>query len=165
MWCRAVPCSVRAVSVQCRALPCIAVLLYGAVPCCAVIRAALDLLVCTCQVSFDEVSSSSTKVHHTRFVRTTFLNHIKCSKLSSALAQQCAAQHRAVPCGAVLCRTALCFLSNTQYQVSYEVPGTRYQVPPGAGMYVCTRVFSFFMDFPPPRSSSRFIANYFCTAP
>ena len=89
---RVVPCGdvrCRAVSVQCRALPCSAVLLCGAAPCCAVIRAALDLLFCTCQFSFDEVSSSSTKVHHTRFVRTTLLNHIKFFKLSSALAQQC----------------------------------------------------------------------------
>ena len=54
------------------------------------------------------------------------------AQLSPTIAQQRAAQLHAVPCcrallwGATLYSAALCFLSNAQYRVSYEVPGKRY---------------------------------------
>ena len=55
------------------------------------------------------------------------------SRLSAAQlyeAQQCSAAPCFLPCGAVLCRVALCFLSNIQqYQVSCEKYQVRYQVP------------------------------------
>ena len=114
---------------MCRAAPCCAVLCRSA--CCAV-------LFRTCQVSFDKVSSSSTEVHHTRFVRTTLLNHIDAP--NSAQLSYSSAARRAAPCGAVWCRAMPCFAfrcgavpccavlySNTLYQVSCEVPGTRYR--------------------------------------
>ena len=140
--CRAVPCgAVGCRAVGCRALPCGAVL-CGVLPCYAVLRAVLYLLFRRCQVSFDVVSSSSTEVHHTRFVRTTLLDHFKCSQLSSAQlklssALRSAVRYRAVvPCPTVRCCAVLrCALFRTQYQVSCEVPGT--------GMYVCPRVFAF----------------------
>ena len=68
--------AVRFGAVRCLALPCGAVL-CGTVRCCAVLRAVLYLILRACQVSFDEVSCSSTAAHHTRFVRTTLLNNKK----------------------------------------------------------------------------------------
>ena len=138
--------------------------LCRAVPCCVPY-----LLFRTCQVSFDEVSTASTEVHHTKFVRSwhyllfsvevhgsfhgsshelpqkeaTRAPDPVCTyciveehqtlpaQLSSAIAQQREAQRRVV-----LRRAALCFLANTpQYQVSCEIPGTRYR---------CTCVYSSF---------------------
>ena len=93
-------------------MPCPAVR-CGIVRCCAVLRAVLYFLFRTCQVSFDQVSYSSTEVHNTRFVRTTLLNHMH-SQLSSAQlmlssAQRSAVRCRALPCGAVPCCPVLSF--------------------------------------------------------
>ena len=160
MRCRAVPCR----AAPCRAAPCRArpygAVLCGGVRCCAVLCRAVPccaVLFRTCQVSFDEVSSSRTKVHHTRFVRTTMLNLIKRSQLSSAVAQHRAAQRRVVPCDSVHCpavrrravllpRCAIFRTHSTRYHAKYQVPST--------GMYVCTRLFAFFSDCPSSRSSS-----------
>ena len=54
-----------------------------------------------CQVSFEEASSSSTEVHPIRFVRTTLLNHIECSKLSSARLSYSSAPRSAAHCGCI----------------------------------------------------------------
>ena len=102
-------------AVQCRALP------YGAVlcddmPCFAVLRALLYLLFRTCQIRSIILGTGTTT--HTRFVRTT-LKHKICILSSAQPSYSSAAQRRVVPCGAVfcvlgavLCRAALCFLSN-----------------------------------------------------
>ena len=135
---RAVSCgAVSCPAVRCRATP------YGAVRCRAAYCALLTFFV---QVSFDEVSSSSTEVHHhPRFVRTTLLNHIKCSQLSSAIIAQ---QRAAPPCGAVLpclalrcgavpcCAVLRCAFfrtHRTSYYGKYQ-----YQVP----ATVCTCAYS-----------------------
>ena len=132
-------------------------------PCCAVLRAVLYLLFRSCHVSFDEVSSSSTDVHHTRFVRTQLLNFCEMLSvhLSSALAQQRSAQRRvvacfALPCGGELRYTVLCFHSNTRHQVSPEVPGTRYR-------YVC--VYSSFSFLRLLSSPSTHLAFFFSSFP
>ena len=168
--------AVRCRAVRCRAVPCRALrcgaeqrrgVLCRAVPCC----------VLCCTLYFVHVRFHSTKYHPavTRYYRTsglyvpgtTLLNRIKCSQLSSAqlsynptarsAAPFGAVRCRAVPCfalrcGAVPCRAALCFLSNIQqYEVSCEVPGTRYRY-----VLVCTCLFAFFIDFFPSRSCSSF---------
>lgn len=114
--CRALSSSV----VQCgRVLWCGAIL-CGSMPCCAVLRAVIYILVRTCQVSFDQVSYSSNEVHHTRFVRTTLWHHKKCTPSSAQhsysymRAQTIAVQCRAVPllalpCGAVTCCAVVSF--------------------------------------------------------
>ena len=87
---------------------------------------------------------------------------------SSYRAQQRAAQRRGVPwgavrcravpylalwCGAVLCRTVLFF----EHVVPDIMRSARYQVP--VCTYVCARLFAFFIDCPPSRSSSRFFLS------
>ena len=112
--------------------------LRGAMPCCAVLRTVFYLLSCTCQISFAEGSSSSTELHHTRFVRTTLLNYINCSRLSSAQLYLGSAQRSTVRCCAAVpylrCDAALCYLYNT-------VPDHAKTQVPGTGMYVCVLVF------------------------
>ena len=89
---------------QRRAVPC------GAVPylrCGAV----LYFLFRAFQVSYDEVSSSSTEVHHTRFCTYYIVEsqqYMLPAQLSSAMAQIRAAQRRAVLCGAVPCPAVRC---------------------------------------------------------
>ena len=87
------------------------------------------------------------RVRHTMCVRTTLLDHKKCTpssaQLSSAIAEQRAAQHHAVPCGAALCHWMRCWAplscaffrthNSTRYHAKYQEPGT--------GMYVCARIF------------------------
>ena len=131
------------------------------------LRGVLYLRFRTCQVSFDEVSYTNTEVHHARFVRTSLSNHLEYSQLCSA--NYSSKARSAAPCCAVLCCVALpcsampcravpccavlrCALFRTQYQVSCEVPGTRYRY-----VRACTRFFfAFFLDCPPSRSASRF---------
>ena len=62
----------------------------------------------------------------------------------SSAAQRRAVPYGAVPCPSVLCRAALCFISNTQqYQASC---GNRYRP---VCMYRCTRlIFAFLFDCP-----------------
>ena len=107
---------------------------------------------------------SSTEVHHTRFARTTLLNPKNAlpAQLSSVIAQQRAAQPRAVPSGAVRCRALPCGAvrccallryaffrrHSTRYHAKYQVPGT--------GMFVRTLLFAFFINCPPSRSCSCF---------
>ena len=101
-------------AVPCHAVPCPArgVVLCGAVRCCAGLCAVPYLLFRTCQVSYDQASSSGTKVHHTRFGQTTLLKYSTCYRLSSGqlyhIAQQRAAQRRAVRCAAVCRRAVRC---------------------------------------------------------
>ena len=137
---RAVPRGV----VPCRTLsvPCRAILLCGAVPCCAESRAFCRTFP-TCQVSF--------KVSYHRYYCYICTRHYivesqkKKSHSSSQPSHSSATQRRAVPygaapCPAVLCRAALCFLSNIQqYQVSCD---TRYRP-----VVVCTCVLIFFSLF------------------
>ena len=52
--------------------------------CCAVLRAVLHLILRSCRVSFDDVWSSSTEAHRTKFVRTPLLNLEKLSRFISA---------------------------------------------------------------------------------
>ena len=143
---------------QRRAVPCPTVR-CGTVWCCAVLHAVLYSLFRTSQVSFDELSSSSAEAHHTSFVSTTLLDNMKCSQLSSAELWLSSAPRSAVlpylalRCGAVLCRAALCFLSNTP-STSYA----KYRVPK-TGMHVCTRLFDVFIDCPPSRSSWRLFSR------
>ena len=158
--CCALPCgAVQSSARWCCAVPCPTVR-CGSVRFCAVLRTLLYLLFRTCQFSFDEASSSSTEVHHTRYVcacTALSLNHNKCSQLSSAIAQQRAAQRRAMPCCTVL-RCAFITTHRTRYHVRTQVPGT--------SMYVCVRVFfAFFINRPPSRSSSRFFPLQITPAP
>ena len=128
MPCPAPPCGA---AVTCRAVRC------GAVACCVELRVVLYLLFRACQISFEDVLCSSTEVHRTKFVRTRLLNPKECIPRRAQLSYSSEARRatpctsvrcRALPGGAVLCRAALCFLSNTpQYQVSCEIPGTRYR--------------------------------------
>ena len=85
------------------------------------------------------------------------------AQLCAAIGQQrsavrCRAVPCLLPCGAVLCRAALCFLSNVQYLVSCE----KYQVP-GAGMFVYSP-HVFFVSFDCPLSVMFFFVYYTRTA-
>ena len=101
------------------AMPCGAVLLCDAVRCC-----------------YLKCHTTGTTAVSTRYC---MLNHKKMlSQLSySSAAQRRAVLYGAVPCPAVLCRAALCFLSNT------AVPGIM-RCPIPTGMYACTCVLVIF---------------------
>ena len=113
---------------------------YGAVTCCAVLCRAvpccvvLYLLFHSYQVSNEVSYQGYTRyllVHSTSIYTKNALS-AQLNSASSA-AQRSAAPCGAVPCPAVWCRAllrraALCFLSHRQqYQVSCEVPGTKYR--------------------------------------
>ena len=113
---------------QCSAVPCrpLPLVLCGAVPCC--------VLYCTCSFVLVHARSHSkyhARYRYTRFVRTTLLNHDKCTPSSAQLSYSSAAQRSAVrcalPCGTDAVPCALCLLSYIPYQVSCEVPRTRYR--------------------------------------
>ena len=109
VWCRAP-----------RALRC------GTVRCCAVLRAVLHILCRAYQVAFGIIQQYS-EVQYIRFVRTTLLNHSKCSHLSSAqLSNYTSAARSAVRCRAVPCCAVLSFEHTT---VPGTMRSTRYQVP------------------------------------
>ena len=134
-------------AVPCRALrvmPCGAVLLCGAVPCCAVLRA----FFCTsptCQVSV-EVS------YHRHYCCTCQVSYVESQRnaltaqLSPAIAQQRSAMRcRTVPCLALRC----CAVLHCAFFRTYSSTGImRYPVP--AGMYVprtCVLVFFSLSSF------------------
>ena len=159
----------------CRAVRYFAVL-CRAVPCCAVLHAVVYLLFRSSRYHSTKYHTwySSTEIYHARFVRITLLNHKKMhSQLSSAQISYTSAarsaalwgavRRRALPCGAVLCRAALCFLSGAQVvrrTISCEVPSARYR-------YV--RVYSSFCFLHSVSCLSVlfmlfFFANFTCTA-
>ena len=142
---------------RCRALLC-GVVLCRAVLCCTVLSVALYLLFRTCQVSFDEVSSSSTELQHNVIFFLITSNAPSSAQLSYSSAAPSAAPCGAVrcmPCPAVLRRTALCFLLNIQqYQVSCEIPGTRYRyvrVYSSTPFLHCPSSFSVLFASPSPK--------------
>ena len=126
---------------RCSALPCSAVL-CGAVLCHAVRAMPHALLYLLFRARYQSKCHTRYRYYYTRFVRT-ILALLKPQKGISSSAQL--SYSSAAPCGAVRCRAffpavrcgaALCFLSNIQYQISCELPGTRYR-------YV--RVYSVFV--------------------
>ena len=133
----AVPC--RALPVPCRAVRYCRAALCHAVPCC--VRFAVLFL----------HAQYHSKCHTTgtTAVRTRYymLNHKKCSRSLAQPSYSSAAPRSAVPCPAVLCRAARCFLPNIQ---QYQAPcDTRYRP---VCLWVCTRLFFSLSAFDRPLS-------------
>ena len=114
------------------AVRCRAVLLCRAVPCGAVRRALLYLLFRTSYRYHSKFHNTWCRCY-TRFVRTTLLDHQKCTPalFSPATAQQrCAVRCRAVSCRALRCDgVSGCAMLSFEHTVPgiSEVLGTRYR--------------------------------------
>ena len=149
----------------CGAVPCRAVrycaVLYRAVPCCALCRAACcAVLTLSCMPGLRRRSI----IHQYRGTPHHVLTYYMVesqemhSQLSSAQLWLTNAQRSAAPCGAVpfpavrccaVLRCAFFRTHSTKHHAMYQIPGTRYR-------YVYIRIFAFFIDCPPSRSSSCF---------